>query len=223
MERDADEQERRAIPSIEAINAGADVGAETLALSNEFTHRHADCVKAWVKRRFRRAEGDSATGRDSRTVAHALRARGRRVRQDEDMVPGRTRRYVAVSALAVFAAVLTSCSDAGAADSRTPGMPTGIPATGMDFEPVVHLQSDGSVAVVTWGSSSCPATATTFDNDGDSLVVVFSTSSQGVCTADIAATTHTFSADRVGDAVPLEATISFPEFDETHVVQITRP
>ncbi|MCM3614791.1 hypothetical protein M3672_10130 [Microbacterium enclense] len=61
MERDADEQERRALRSIEAINAGADVGAEALALSNEFTDRHTDRMTAWVKRRFRGAEGDSPT------------------------------------------------------------------------------------------------------------------------------------------------------------------
>nr|WP_307329188.1 hypothetical protein [Microbacterium sp. SORGH_AS_1204] len=139
------------------------------------------------------------------------------------MITGRTRRYVAAAASVVFAAVLTSCSDAGVADSRAPGVPTGIPVDGPGAEPAVHLQSDGSIAVVTWGSSSCPPTATAFDTTGESLVVSFSTSSNGVCTADLAATTHIFSADRVGDTVPLEATVSYPEFDETLVVEITRP
>ncbi len=54
MERDADEQERRALRSIEAINAGADIGAEAFQLSNEFTDRHTDRMKAWVKRRLKR-------------------------------------------------------------------------------------------------------------------------------------------------------------------------
>ncbi len=54
MERDADEQERRALRSIEAINAGADIGAEAFQLSNEFTDRHTDRLKAWVKRRLKR-------------------------------------------------------------------------------------------------------------------------------------------------------------------------
>ncbi|MDQ1084513.1 MULTISPECIES: hypothetical protein [Microbacterium] len=139
------------------------------------------------------------------------------------MVTGRARRYGAVSALVALAVVLTACSDDGVADSRTPGVPTGIPVDGLDLEPAVHLQSDGSIAVVTWGSSSCPPTATAFDNDGESLVVSFSASSNDVCTADLAATTHIFSADRVGDTVPLEATVSFPEFDDTQVVEITRP
>ncbi|MCM3614793.1 hypothetical protein M3672_10140 [Microbacterium enclense] len=76
---------------------------------------------------------------------------------------------------------------------------------------------------MTWGSSSCPPTASAFDNDGKSLVVSFSTSSNGVCTADFAATTHIFSAERVGDTVPVEATVSFPEFDDTQVVEVTRP
>lgn len=139
------------------------------------------------------------------------------------MTTGRSRRYVAVSALVAFAAVLTACSAAGVADSRTPGVPSGIPVDGLDLKPAVHLQADGSIAVVTWGSSSCPSKASAFDNDGESLVVSFSTSSNGVCTADLAATTHIFSAERVGDTVPVEATVTFPEFDDTQVVEVTRP
>lgn len=54
MARDDDEQERRALRSIEAINAGADIGAEAFQLSNEFTDRHTDRMKAWVKRHFNR-------------------------------------------------------------------------------------------------------------------------------------------------------------------------
>ena len=206
-----------------AINASVDVGAEALALTNEFTDRHTDRMKSWMRPQFRRTNGDSPTRCDSWTVARAPDARGRRVRQGEQTVAGRTRRYVAISALLAFAAILAACSDAGVADSRTPGVPTGIPVDGLDLTPAVHLQSDGSIAVVTWGSSSCPPTATAFDNDGGSLVVSFSTSSQGVCTADLAATTHIFSVDRVGDTVPHQAAVSFPELGETKVVEITRP
>jgi hypothetical protein len=54
MARDDDEQEQRALRSIEAINAGADIGAEAFQLSNEFTDRHTDRMKAWVKRRLNR-------------------------------------------------------------------------------------------------------------------------------------------------------------------------
>lgn len=48
------EQEQRALRSIQAINAGADIGSEAFDLSNEFTDRHTDRMKAWVKRRFNR-------------------------------------------------------------------------------------------------------------------------------------------------------------------------
>lgn len=54
MAHDDDEQERRALRSIEAIHAGADIGAEAFELSNEFTDRHTDRLKAWAKRRFTR-------------------------------------------------------------------------------------------------------------------------------------------------------------------------
>ncbi|MCM3614792.1 hypothetical protein M3672_10135 [Microbacterium enclense] len=55
------------------------------------------------------------------------------------MTTGRSRRYVAVSALVAFAAVLTACSAAGVADSRTSGVPSGIPVDGLDLKPAVHL------------------------------------------------------------------------------------
>ncbi|MDT0118360.1 hypothetical protein Q9R20_15350 [Microbacterium sp. PRF11] len=56
MGRDDDEQERRALRSIEAINAGADIGEESFQLANEFTDRHTGRATAWLKRRFGRGE-----------------------------------------------------------------------------------------------------------------------------------------------------------------------
>ncbi|OZD38597.1 hypothetical protein CH252_32190 [Rhodococcus sp. 06-1477-1B] len=44
-----DEQEKRALRSIEAINAGADIGDEAFRLANEFTDRHTSRFTAWVK------------------------------------------------------------------------------------------------------------------------------------------------------------------------------
>ncbi|WP_295850720.1 hypothetical protein [uncultured Microbacterium sp.] len=49
-----DDQERRALRSIEAINAGADIGDEAFQLANEFTDRHTSRFTAWLKRRRRR-------------------------------------------------------------------------------------------------------------------------------------------------------------------------
>ncbi len=46
-----DEQEQRALRSIEAIDAGADIGDEAFRLANEFTDRHTSRFTAWLKRR----------------------------------------------------------------------------------------------------------------------------------------------------------------------------
>ncbi|MEW1708583.1 hypothetical protein AB0230_15240 [Microbacterium sp. NPDC089190] len=51
MERDEESPEQRALRSIRAIDAGADIGAEALELSNAFTDRHTARIAAWVKRR----------------------------------------------------------------------------------------------------------------------------------------------------------------------------
>lgn len=48
-----DDQEQRALRSIEAINAGADIGDEAFRLANEFTDRHTSRFTAWLKRRRR--------------------------------------------------------------------------------------------------------------------------------------------------------------------------
>ncbi|WP_295843584.1 hypothetical protein [uncultured Microbacterium sp.] len=46
-----DDQEQRALRSIEAINAGADIGDEAFRLANEFTDRHTSRFTAWLKSR----------------------------------------------------------------------------------------------------------------------------------------------------------------------------
>ncbi|CAN3702496.1 MULTISPECIES: hypothetical protein [unclassified Microbacterium] len=50
-----DEQEQRALRSIEAINAGANIGDEAFQLANEFTDRHTGRMTAWLKRRLHRS------------------------------------------------------------------------------------------------------------------------------------------------------------------------
>ncbi|MGW9113483.1 hypothetical protein [Microbacterium sp. NPDC055683] len=88
--------------------------------------------------------------------------------------------------------------------------------------PLAYAMDDGSVQIVTWGSSSCPPRATEFDNDGSLLAVVFVRSSAEVCTADYAPTTHVFGEDTVGGAVPDEASITI-EDAEPVTVEIQRP
>ncbi|WP_156458778.1 hypothetical protein [Microbacterium sp. Leaf179] len=50
-----DEQEQRALRSIEAITAGANIGDEAFQLANEFTDRHTGRMTAWLKRRLHRS------------------------------------------------------------------------------------------------------------------------------------------------------------------------
>ncbi|WP_295784298.1 hypothetical protein [uncultured Microbacterium sp.] len=53
MDRDAESPEERALRALRAIDEGADISAEALALSNEFTDRHTARLTAWWRRRRR--------------------------------------------------------------------------------------------------------------------------------------------------------------------------
>jgi hypothetical protein len=127
----------------------------------------------------------------------------------------------AVAAVAVVLA-LASCSSPGAAERRESGIPEGVDLPAGEGPHVIALP-DGRVQVVTFGSSSCPPTATSLSNDGNELVVSFDIAMGGNCTADINPTTHTFSADDVGSKVPEEATVRFPQLEEEVVVEVLRP
>jgi len=52
--RRAAEQEKRALDALASIHAGADLGEEALALSNEFTDRHTARLRAWLRGLFAR-------------------------------------------------------------------------------------------------------------------------------------------------------------------------
>ncbi|MFF7682365.1 hypothetical protein ACFZA2_06325 [Microbacterium sp. NPDC007973] len=58
MEPDAESPEERALRALRAIDGGADIGAEALALSNEFTDRHTARLSAWLRRRRRASRDD---------------------------------------------------------------------------------------------------------------------------------------------------------------------
>lgn len=115
-----------------------------------------------------------------------------------------------------------SFSSAGAADTRQTGTPIGIDIPQFAEGPLVVAYDDGSVDVVTWGSASCPAEATSAKKSDGEFVAVFESRSEGNCTADMAATTHTFSADAVGSSVPQTARVVFPEWDDDRAVEIIR-
>ncbi|WP_309081022.1 hypothetical protein [Zhihengliuella sp.] len=137
-----------------------------------------------------------------------------------------SRSWTAPQALAAAAAalLLAGCAGPGVAESRAGGTPDGVELpVGDEALPVVVDVGDGTVQVVTWGSSSCLPVATSFENDGDRLTVVFEEESDGPCTADFTGTTHTFSADTVGGPVPDEARIVFaPEGGEETVDVVHR-
>lgn len=53
MDPGPDSPEQRALRALRAIDDGADIGAEALKLSNEFTDRHTARLSAWLRRRRR--------------------------------------------------------------------------------------------------------------------------------------------------------------------------
>lgn len=114
----------------------------------------------------------------------------------------------------------------GVADARTGGLPKDFDAStaagGLAFAegPAVLAYADGSVDVITWGSGSCPPRATSATKDGTEFLVSFESASQGPCTADMAPTTHSFEAGSIGSVVPEVARISYPDFDEEHVLDV---
>lgn len=131
-----------------------------------------------------------------------------------------SRRLWAVPIVIVATAVLSACSSAGVADSRYKGAPPGIEYSLGSSAPVVFASGDGSVDVVTWGSSSCPATATEFTVDDHSFSVTFEQSTKSVCTADIGPTTHVFGAERLGGVIPQTAHITFADPREEYTVDV---
>lgn len=67
----------------------------------------------------------------------------------------------------------------GAAVTGTPGEPT-------DFAPSATWIGDGSLALLTWGSSGCPPVVESIEGDGNTGTVTFTTDNDKICTADMA-------------------------------------
>lgn len=119
--------------------------------------------------------------------------------------------------------VLSACSSSDVADSSYKGVPSGValPEGDGSENVAVIAPGDGSVEVVTWGSSSCPLTATEFSNTGTRMTVTFEQLTKAdACTADLAPRTHVFSAEKVGAQIPDTATITNLEGKEPSVFEI---
>ncbi|MGO4859349.1 hypothetical protein [Arthrobacter sp. 2MCAF14] len=126
-----------------------------------------------------------------------------------------------VSMIMIVVVTLTSCSSAGVADSRHAGAPPGVEVT-LSGAPVAFAPGNGSIEIVTWGSSSCPPTATLFTVKDGSASVTFDLSTGSPCTTDIAATTHVFGPEKVGKTIPETAHITFTDLYEQYDVKVIR-
>ena len=102
-------------------------------------------------------------------------------------------RQALMTAVGLLAIVgLSGCASAGVAIDRYRGTPPGLDiSSDSDPVPTAILDDDGNLALVTYGSSSCPPTATSIEMTGEGAVnIELEPDSGGPCTADMAPTTH---------------------------------
>lgn len=127
----------------------------------------------------------------------------------------RTRLATVVIGLAAVA--LTGCGDATVADRVYGGLPENLDdVLGYEEVRAVWLEDTDRFAVVTWGSSSCPAVATELTVEAaDELALMFGQPKNGPCTADMAATTHEFVTPEELTGRPVHLTVSFEDWDAT--------
>lgn len=114
--------------------------------------------------------------------------------------------------------VLTGCSAPGVTQAVRPGIPDGLDDEQLGDVPVVTWVERGeSFAIVTWGSSSCPAVATAVSAESDdSIAVTFGPSPNDPCTADMAPTTHEFGLPDEVTLRPITINVSYETWAETY-------
>ena len=105
--------------------------------------------------------------------------------------------------------VLASCANTSVADEVYSGVPEGFQADPLTAETTaLWIEENTRFAVVTYGSSSCPPVAEELIvHNADHLEIQFAVSTKGLCTADMAPTTHEFSLPGEVTSVPVEITI----------------
>lgn len=105
-----------------------------------------------------------------------------------------TRTAFALALALAATLMLTGCTATSVATETIKGLPDRYIAGDNLFngEPLA-LWSDSGLAVVTFGSSSCPPIPTSIAApDAERIVVVFSPSPNTPCSSDLAPTTHLF-------------------------------
>lgn len=124
----------------------------------------------------------------------------------------------------VAACLLTGCSDPGAGVAQTmkPGVPEGLVVEPLSEGPAAAWVERGATfAIVTWGSSSCPAIATALSADGpDRIAVTFGPSPNDPCTADMAPTTHEFELPEETTRSPVVIEVSYEDWLETDTLTL---
>lgn len=84
-----------------------------------------------------------------------------------------------------------------------------------DPEPITLVNDDGNHVLITYGSSSCPPTATRIEAiDTATVTIDLDARTAGACAADIAPTTH---------ALPLPGTVAHRRPLTVHVSYIEQP
>lgn len=128
----------------------------------------------------------------------------------------------------LIAVPLTAGCASNIATSTTTGVPPGLDAgenllNGLPL--AAWLDGDrATLAVVTFGSSSCPPVPTSISRvDDTTLRISFVRSPNTPCTADLAATTHEFETpDGIAADATTAAQLSF-ENDQVYTVEVQGP
>lgn len=121
--------------------------------------------------------------------------------------------------------LLSGCATlSNPAETTYPGTPEGWvmsedPGSG---KPEVQWIRDGEkFALVTWGSSTCPWTATEMKTDGDSqLTITLVESTKQQCTMDFAPTTNVFSLPADTTGRPVTVSVVMGEGGETSALTL---
>jgi hypothetical protein len=133
-----------------------------------------------------------------------------------------TRGAAALVALAAAVLLLAGCSGSVARSSE-PGIPDGLSIDQSEgLGAAAGWIVEGEIfAVVTWGSWSCPRAPVGLEAVGvDQLDLTFDAPSGAVCTADMAATTHTFDLPAVITERPITITVSYRDWDGTDTLTL---